>query len=671
MADPQQQPQLTLEQFGQKIKSKYPQYQSLSDTDIANKVLAKYPQYKSSVRQNGGASGSWEPAPLRERLTEIQKPDRNAPAGKEALKAIGNVGAGAIAPILHPVDTLAGIGGIVTAPFEMAAGRSFSSTIPGQMVQQFKENPLGTIEAGIGGAATAEAVGEVAPRLIPKSGVSRSVTDLVSKTKGENEAAAAKAQADYTKATEAHKAEAAEAAHETQGRELAHKQKVEVKASELRAQRIKANREAEQAHTKTVDETKAANAAATKTQAKIPATREKLGNASQELQAQIETARNNALKVGNEKFNGVNEKLNDLPVDSDTIHNGLIDALGKIKGTETEPPILKGLAKRIEQGDVLTYRDLQGYYTELNAELSKGTLPGDIYQAYDTLHETVGDDMQRIADSQDAGAELKDARSYWHRMKQTFGKPYNPNDVANVVREKATGKLAADEEQANRVRLLGSFDKGIPSTVEHIGNLRQGLESLPKEQPVRDVVKPLPSKPTPLSTATAGTEASRAVPLPERVVPSDRPEMGIAPKKTISTEDIQGAKKSEYDKRVGDVTRYGHKMSVVLPLLYMAHDIVKLNLPNIPEAAAGAGIGYAGTTALTNLLQRPAVVEFFTKATAQDIAQIPADLRGDLPQMVSAAERQGVRVSPALKGLTGTAMGIAPRKQPSDEYAGH
>ena len=41
--------QMTLEQFGAKIKSKYPEYASYSDTDIANKVIAKYPQYKSQI----------------------------------------------------------------------------------------------------------------------------------------------------------------------------------------------------------------------------------------------------------------------------------------------------------------------------------------------------------------------------------------------------------------------------------------------------------------------------------------------------------------------------------------------------------------------------------------------------------------------------------------------
>lgn len=39
----------SLEQFGQTVKAKYPQYANLPDADVANKVLEKYPQYKSQV----------------------------------------------------------------------------------------------------------------------------------------------------------------------------------------------------------------------------------------------------------------------------------------------------------------------------------------------------------------------------------------------------------------------------------------------------------------------------------------------------------------------------------------------------------------------------------------------------------------------------------------------
>ena len=41
--------QQTLEQFGQTVKAKHPEYSDMSDTDVGNKVIAKYPQYKDMV----------------------------------------------------------------------------------------------------------------------------------------------------------------------------------------------------------------------------------------------------------------------------------------------------------------------------------------------------------------------------------------------------------------------------------------------------------------------------------------------------------------------------------------------------------------------------------------------------------------------------------------------
>ncbi len=40
---------LTLEQFGQKLKAKYPQYKDMPDSELAAKMLAKYPEYKDMV----------------------------------------------------------------------------------------------------------------------------------------------------------------------------------------------------------------------------------------------------------------------------------------------------------------------------------------------------------------------------------------------------------------------------------------------------------------------------------------------------------------------------------------------------------------------------------------------------------------------------------------------
>lgn len=78
---------MKIEEFGQKIKSKYPQYQSFSDAEIGQKMLAKYPQYQSQID-----------APEKPKTDLLTKAGSIANAifpGKQVGQAIGTlVGAG-------------------------------------------------------------------------------------------------------------------------------------------------------------------------------------------------------------------------------------------------------------------------------------------------------------------------------------------------------------------------------------------------------------------------------------------------------------------------------------------------------------------------------------------------------------------------------------------------
>ena len=397
---------------------------------------------------------------------------------------------------------------------------------------------------------------------------------------------------------------------------------------------------AQRTYQQTLQDTRDANAAATRAQGKIPPTKAKLNIAVQEMQAQIETAREKSRQIGNKYFNAVNAKLNPLPADMETIANGLTDSLGKIKGTEAEPTVLKAISKRIEAGDALTYEDLQGFYSELGNEISKGTLPGDIYTAYDAMHEVVGKDMQRIADSQGAGKQLLNARNYWRRMKQTFGKPYNPTDAANLALDKTAGSVMQRAEQINRLRLLGSFDRTIPQTALHIANLQKGIEALPKEAPVRAVVQPLPQNPGPAPSpkfeGTPDELARQTTPLPA----------GVG-KTVIDHADIVAANKETYAKRLQRAQHWTLYLGAVWPAIEAMRYLVRGEMPTT-SGTIGIGSSLAARAAMDRIFTNPHVVDFFTKATTKEIAAVPPELRGDLPDAVAAAQSHGLRVSPVL-----------------------
>ena len=63
---------LTIEQFGAKIRTKYPQYLKLSNVEVATKVLNKYPQYAQSI-------------------SDLPKPEEKKPFIQRAGKTIGNL----------------------------------------------------------------------------------------------------------------------------------------------------------------------------------------------------------------------------------------------------------------------------------------------------------------------------------------------------------------------------------------------------------------------------------------------------------------------------------------------------------------------------------------------------------------------------------------------------
>lgn len=338
-------------------------------------------------------------------------------------------------------------------------------------------------------------------------------------------------------------------------------------------------------------------------------------DAYSKLQAKIETARENALTEGNKKYSTVNEALDPIQADPEAIQGALANATEALKGSHGEPTLLRSMMSKFERGDPWTYEDLQGDYSRLGKELSKGTLPGDEFHAYDVLHEALGDEMQRIADSQGMGEQLKGARDYWRLMKQTFGREYNASDAASGVLQHASPELTQQAAVANRVRLLNSFDPEIQ------GNYN-------------DVVK--------------ASEAAKKTGLPP-TTPGESPK--------INAEDIQARKKQGaiVSKAPGVIRGVGYRLGALWPAIDAIRDVVQGHTPSVGGILGGATGIAGGAHVLAGLLENPSVVEFLTKATPADVAQVPAELRGNLQPIIDAANQNGIKVSPAF----GAAVGVA------------
>jgi hypothetical protein len=589
--------------------------------------------------------------------TAASTPEARTPGNyaKEPIYGIGrglkNDVLGFYQTLIHPIATVTGMrdqlkaadeaarkefqdvgGGKQTIPANVASMLTFAENAPviGGMVQYAEKGgtkPLSpeavgaafegatTIEApkiagraiAAGARALPETTGKFA-RAAAGAGL-KTVKDLVKETKALNEKGAAAT--DVSNQTEAAKAEATR------------KGEIAKHASEA-AKAASKNESVQQGLTKDLA-----------AQRKIGPIQQKLSNARSALRASVETAREKALKVGNEKYSVVNEKLNQLPADMEAVHDAYQEASGAISDVQGEPRLLTRLGKSIQRGDALTYSDLQSLYSELGKELSKGTLPGSAYHAYDVLQEGVGNDMQRIADSQGQGATLTDARNYWRRMKQTFGKPISITDAAT----KAIGGVA-DETQANQIRLLGAFDPAIPRQVAHIANIERGVEAMPKPVPERVLTR---------------EAAAKHVAAPQLDV-TPRPTPKTFEPQKIGPEEVAGAKAKGVEGRERQIEHKGYWLAIG-PLFYTISDILKGDMPSLPGAAASVAAPLAVQAALTRMLTSPKVVDFLTKATPADIEQIPPEMRGNFPKILAEAQKRGIKVSPVLtKAFTGAAV---------------
>lgn len=134
--------QQTIEQFGQTIKQKYPQYKDIPDAELGQKMITKYPQYKDMV-----APGSPTPA------------KKGADVLGTTEKIVGNIFPGR--QVGNAIGTLAGYG--------ITAGKEALGMVPKGTTGQYDlkgPSPLQTVGDVTKGAALIGGLGATAPASI-------------------------------------------------------------------------------------------------------------------------------------------------------------------------------------------------------------------------------------------------------------------------------------------------------------------------------------------------------------------------------------------------------------------------------------------------------------------------------------------------------------------------
>lgn len=376
--------------------------------------------------------------------------------------------------------------------------------------------------------------------------------------------------------------------------------------------------------------------------------------------------------IANEKYTALNKQLDTIPADTETLAQALDDAREKLKGKEVEvakggdekgelvgnTPLIKKIADRIgSEQHPLTYKDVQGFYSELGSELTKGTLPGDVWYAYDSLQESIGTEMQRIANSKGLGPQLADARNSWRNLKQTFYDPKSP--VAKA--------LKATERGGTTKAFRGADRTGIEAVAKYDPALAKRLAS------VRDVDE---------------IARTRTKPAPTKALPklAPKPPEVVAQTTTLSPDTLSKMKGASVTKAAEQMRQPNRLAST-----FLGYDLLRNTFDALGNAAdfkfgsaaknllksvrdVGIRVGYsAGSGRIADLLERPDVQASLSQITPADIKEISklttaqqAALGKEFQPLLAAAKAKGVPVSPALSSWVAAAgmVGVAGTPKP-------
>ncbi len=338
----------------------------------------------------------------------------------------------------------------------------------------------------------------------------------------------------------------------------------------------------------------------------------------------------------NRRYNEINSQLDEENAHPDLLPELLIKSSEAMKGSNTETPIMHDMEKKLKAGEPLTYRDLQGYRSEIGRELSRGNLPGDVYQAYKRMLESIDEGMQGIADKRGLGNQLTDARSYYKQYADTFLDPSSPTRKAlDSVERGGVVKAFAGKDQSG-IEAIAKYD---PELAQRINTTRGYAKEAKGTRAAAAAPKPLPT-------------------LPPNTTPPVVPEIT-----KLGPEDITKMKRDA-------ITARGQKLqdsSGHVANAFAAYDIIRNlmhgNLEGVGvDIAARAGYGGA-KMALAKALQNPTVVEFLSRPTAKDLAELnrlPAEQRtANVQPLIEAAKSKGVPISPAIIAAVSGAANVS------------
>ena len=312
---------------------------------------------------------------------------------------------------------------------------------------------------------------------------------------------------------------------------------------------------------------------------------------------------------------------------------------------------------------------------------NNGPLRGEMIQLAKVLRASV----TRTAAEAGCTAELDAARNATIARQGAFGKPPRSQVTTRSNLEKRANpeadKLREEEAELSRTR---RYDPTLVDAYRQVRAAHAALDKFPEEEQLRKGLQQVPRAPnTPqlrLQPPEPGPRAENR-PLPpivydqdvtpiegHRTVPYREPK--LLDHQTISEADLRRANEDSVRQHGSRVVGRLLTTSLAWPLWHMLSDITRGRAVSPGSLAALPAAGATGM-AIEEILAHPDVNEFLTRPSRAQLAQIPLELRGRMPEIVAVAKSRGMQVSPLLvayaaamqRNKTGQAQQQAPPAQ--------
>lgn len=360
----------------------------------------------------------------------------------------------------------------------------------------------------------------------------------------------------------------------------------------------------------------------------------------------------------------------------------LASAVGKaeklIKGSDENLKMFRDILSKAEEGKAgesmedtsappADFTQLQGYYSEIGDKLSGGNLPPDVYRAMRSLQEDVGGMMQKMAKERGVGAQLRSTQQLFRDYMQTFRESAGPNHSGSPIAQAldasdpayAIKPLTAAETAARVRNMLSKFDpsvNGQGGAGKLFDNFRDTVREFdgtgqvkPAAPPTAPVLKPTPEPPKVIQPKLIQPEITKLGPEELRAQRAGR--YGDIAENLRERAVSRGLKTSLYS------------LPTSIATLFLGHPIGALG-----ETASGIGV-FVTSQMAARILERPAVVEWLSRPSPADIAQLeklPASQRlaaaETMKPIVEQAKSKGITVAPSIAKFVGaTARPVGPR----------